>query len=280
MSVIHEIPSLRQAIGDWKADGLRVALVPTMGNLHEGHLTLVDAALEVADRVVVSVFVNPTQFGAGEDFDAYPRTLESDVEKVVGRGAQLVFAPSVNEVYPLGMSDLTRVEAAGLAFQLCGAHRPGHFTGVATVVCKLFNMVQADVAVFGEKDFQQLAVIRRMVLDLNIPVDIVGVETCREHDGLAMSSRNQYLGADERATAPFLNEVIRDTVERIRGGDRQFGSLEQLAEDALRTRGFIPDYVSIRRSSDLMPPEPGDKKLVVLAAAHLGKARLIDNMRV
>ncbi|MGB0713803.1 MAG: pantoate--beta-alanine ligase, partial [Gammaproteobacteria bacterium] len=221
-----------------------------------------------------------TQFGDGEDFDAYPRTLKPDVEKLTGRGADAVFAPAMGEVYPHGTRDLTRVEAPGLSFQLCGAHRPGHFSGVATVVCKLFNMVQPDVAVFGEKDFQQLAVIRRMVCDLDIPVDVIGVTTCREDDGLAMSSRNQYLGPEERMTAPYLHQVLSDTVERLRGGDRQFGSLEQLAEDALRARGFVPDYVSIRRSSDLMPPEPGDGELVVLAAAHLGKARLIDNVRV
>jgi pantoate--beta-alanine ligase len=249
-----------------------------MGNLHAGHLALVKAARALADRVVVSIFVNPLQFGEGEDLDSYPRTLERDVQMLEGEGTDLLFSPTVTTMYPKPQAQQTRVEVPGISELLCGASRPGHFVGVATVVCKLFNMVQPDVGVFGKKDFQQLMVIRRMVEDLAMPVRVVGVETLREADGLAMSSRNGYLTADERAVAPELYRVLSEVRERLVAGSDDYAGLESEAAAALQAQGFGPDYVAIRRSADLVSPAAGERELVILAAAHLGNARLIDNI--
>ena len=279
MITVNAVDDLRAQIDTWRRGG-NVAFVPTMGNLHAGHLSLVKEARKIADRVVASIFVNPLQFGAGEDFENYPRTFERDSEMLIEEGTDLLFAPPVEVMYPKPQADQTRVEVPGLSELLCGAHRPGHFVGVATVVCKLFNMVQPDIAVFGKKDYQQLMVIRRMVEDLAMPVAIVGVETMREADGLAMSSRNGYLGAQERALAPMLYRTLGDLAVRLGDGEDDFYGLEEEAAAALDGAGFRTDYIAIRRASDLLDPAPGDTELVILAAAYLGKARLIDNIEV
>ena len=279
MITVNAVDDLRAQIDTWRRGG-NVAFVPTMGNLHAGHLSLVKEARKIADRVVASIFVNPLQFGAGEDFENYPRTFERDSEMLIDEGTDLLFAPPVEVMYPKPQADQTRVEVPGLSQLLCGACRPGHFVGVATVVCKLFNMVQPDIAVFGNKDYQQLMVIRRMVEDLAMPVTIVGVETMREADGLAMSSRNGYLGAQERALAPMLYRTLSDLAARLGDGEDDFYGLEKQAAAALDGAGFRTDYIAIRRASDLLDPAAGETELVILAAAYLGKARLIDNIEV
>lgn len=279
MDRIEPLENLRARVAGWRAAGERVALVPTMGNLHQGHLTLVREARSRAERVVVSIFVNPLQFGAGEDLDAYPRTLEQDQRRLEETGCDLLFAPTASVVYPRGQAGQTRVEVPGLSDILCGAARPGHFVGVATVVCKLFCMVQPDVALFGEKDFQQLLVIRRMVEDLNLPVEIVGVPTVREPDGLAMSSRNGYLSADERARAPALYRSLMQAGESLRQGSA-VEEVERTAVAALQESGLTPDYVAVRRAEDLGSAIADDVNVVILGAAALGRARLIDNLRV
>jgi pantoate--beta-alanine ligase len=275
---IAELAPLRSTIAAWRQAGERIAFVPTMGNLHAGHLDLIKEARQRAQRCVVSIFVNPLQFGAGEDFAAYPRTLEDDRHKLAVAGVDLLFAPTVRTVYPTGADQQTRVEVPEISDILCGASRPGHFRGVATIVCKLFNMVQADLAVFGEKDFQQLMVIRRMVADLAIPIEIVGKATVREADGLAMSSRNGYLTPEERRIAPQLNLTLQTTVALLKRGERDYTGLETAAKEALQTAGFRPDYYAIRSALDLGPPGDGQAPLVVLAAAYLGTTRLIDNL--
>ncbi|HHQ42569.1 MAG TPA: pantoate--beta-alanine ligase [Chromatiales bacterium] len=278
MRVARDIAALEAALAPWRAAGDRIVLVPTMGNLHEGHLSLVDRARRLGDRVVVTLFVNPMQFGPGEDFERYPRTFEEDRRLLEARGADLLFAPETAELYPRGHGRTTAVEVPELSSILCGAFRPGHFRGVATVVAKLYNLVRPQVAVFGEKDYQQLVILRRMTEDLNFPVEVVGAPTVREPDGLAMSSRNRYLTAEERARAPLLYRTLRRVVERVREGARDLAAVEAEAMAALAAAGFRPEYVSVRRAGDLAPPAPGDRSLVVLAAAHLGSARLIDNI--
>ncbi len=279
LETCERIATLRERIAAWRRAGERVGFVPTMGNLHAGHLALVAEARRLAERVVVSIFVNPLQFGPQEDFGAYPRTLARDQELLAGAGTDLLFAPTVAAVYPRGQAEQTRVEVPGISDILCGASRPGHFVGVATVVCKLFNMVQPDLAVFGEKDFQQLLVIRLMTLDLSLPVTIQGLATVREADGLAMSSRNGYLTAEERVRAPALYQTLRRGAERLRQG-LDIAIVEGLAGEEIAAAGFSPDYVSVRRAADLGLPQAGDRELVVLAAARLGRARLIDNVRL
>lgn len=278
MQRVVEPVDLRRLVAAWKASGERVGFVPTMGNLHAGHLDLVNESRRRADRCVVSIFVNPMQFGEGEDFDAYPRTLQADEAKLQAAGADLLFAPAAGTIYPAGASRQTRVEVPGISDILCGASRPGHFVGVATVVCKLFNLVQPDLAVFGEKDFQQLMVIRRMVADLAIPIEIVGKATVREADGLAMSSRNGYLSREERRIAPSLYRTLQATAAAIEDGDRDYPRLEAEAGKALQALGFRPDYYAIRQAGDLGMPGQGDGPLVILAAAYLGTTRLIDNL--
>ena len=274
----HTVEDLRKRIQRWRDIGQSVALVPTMGNLHAGHIALVKHANRLADRVVVSIFVNPLQFGPKEDFATYPRTPEADRLQLAVAGTDLLFAPEVEEVYPGGMQDVTRVEVPSLSGILDGASRPGHFTGVATVVNKLFNMVQPDVAVFGEKDYQQLLVIRRMVADLSLPIKIAGHPTVREQDGLAMSSRNQYLTKSERAQAPLLQRVLREVEKSLREGARGYTTLQQQAMEKLSGGGLRPDYVEIRHAETLALPKEDDRLFVVLGAAWLGKARLIDNV--
>lgn len=279
MERIERLDQLRRRIAEWRRDGRRIAFVPTMGNLHPGHIALAQEARTHAGSVVASIFVNPLQFGPNEDLAAYPRTPERDAEMLVDAGCDLLFAPGVETMYPRGQADQTRVEVPGISNLLCGASRPGHFSGVATVVCKLFNMVQPDLALFGEKDFQQLLVIRRLVEDLDMPIEILGVATVREADGLAMSSRNGYLSVGERLIAPQLYRVLKAAGTALAQGVAA-ARVEQDGVRALSAAGFRPDYVSVRRASDLAAPSRTDRDLVVLAAAYLGKARLIDNIRV
>lgn len=280
MNIAATIGDLRRQVAAWRVAGKTVALVPTMGNLHAGHLSLVEDARRRADRVVVSVFVNPTQFGPQEDFAAYPRTPADDVRQLEAVGADLLFMPSVEAMYPRPAAGMTYVEVPELADRLCGQFRPGHFRGVATVVLKLFHQVQPDLALFGEKDYQQLTVIRRLVDDLDLPVRIVGVPTVREPDGLAMSSRNAYLSAEERPVAALIFRQLGTLAEALQGGDRDFSGLEAGASEVLVQAGFAVDYVAIRRARDLQAPDEGDTDLVVLVAARLDRTRLIDNIRV
>ncbi|EGV33035.1 Pantothenate synthetase [Thiorhodococcus drewsii AZ1] len=279
MESVELLQDLRRRVAAWRLAGQRLALVPTMGNLHRGHISLIEEARRRADRVVASIFVNPLQFGPSEDLGAYPRTLEEDRRRLDEAGCDLLFTPGVQVMYPHGQESHTRVEVPGLSAILCGATRPGHFVGVTTVVSKLFNMVQPDVALFGEKDFQQLVVIRRMVADLNMPIEIVGVPIARESDGLAMSSRNGYLTAEERALAPGLHRALLAVESRLAAG-ADIAEVEAATTGMIREAGLGPDYVSIRSAIDLEPATEQDEDLVVLAAAYLGRARLIDNLRI
>lgn len=280
MRVCTHIKDLRAQVNAWRRAGEGpMAFVPTMGNLHQGHLELVQQARARAARTLVSLFVNPLQFGPSEDFQRYPRTPEVDQALLREAGVDLLFAPRPGELYPHGLEVQTRVEVPGLSDLLCGASRPGHFVGVATVVCKLFNIVQPDLALFGEKDFQQLLVIRRMVADLCMPVEILGIPTVREADGLAMSSRNGYLEPDERARAPRLFAALERAAAGLREG-QPVTQVERTAWTDLEAAGLRPDYVSVRRADDLAPPGVDDRDLVILVAAYLGRARLIDNLRV
>lgn len=280
MEIVHSVNELRARISIWRHHNDRIALVPTMGNLHEGHLQLVDHARARAERVVTSIFVNPTQFGPNEDYARYPRTLDDDAALLEKRAADLVFAPDVDEMYPGGAELGTIVEVPGLSEILCGTNRPGHFRGVTSVVARLFNMAQPDIAVFGEKDFQQLQIIRRMVRDLSMPIDIQGVPTAREPSGLALSSRNRYLSAAEREIAPMLHRCLSELVAALAGGNTDYAGLEAAAGKRLADAGLQPDYVAIRRAADLGPPGKPHADLRVLAAAWLGQARLIDNLPV
>ena len=278
MRTVHTIAELRGMIKVWRNKGERIAFVPTMGNLHAGHIHLMVQAAHHADRVVASIFVNPMQFGANEDFTTYPRTAAADSAALAENGVHALFVPEVTEMYPRGVVNTTHVEVIGLSDILCGASRPGHFVGVATVVNKLFNIVQPDIALFGEKDYQQLLVIRRMVADLCLPITVFGVPTVREPDGLAMSSRNGYLTTEQRTKASRLYQTLRTAHESIISGTRDYTLLAEQGMQALRDSGFSPDYFTVRREYDLMLPESGDSELVVLAAAWLGKTRLIDNI--
>lgn len=275
MQVIRSIAELRA----WRKTAGRVAFVPTMGNLHAGHLALVDAAHQHADKVVVSIFVNRLQFGQGEDFDAYPRTFEADCAKLEAAGVDVLFFPDERELYPRIKQDFN-VEPPHIQNELCGAFRPGHFRGVATVVSKLFNIVQADVACFGKKDFQQLHVIRAMVDDLNMPIEIVPVDTGRAEDGLALSSRNGYLSPEERAEAPRLYRHLSAIRDALLSGDNRYAVLEKAAADDLTAHGWRVDYIEVRQADTLEIAHAGESRLVVLAAARLGRTRLIDNIEV
>ncbi|WP_456379531.1 pantoate--beta-alanine ligase [Thiolapillus sp.] len=277
MKRVESIAQLRQAVSCLSSN---LALVPTMGNLHEGHLALVRRARELAGHVVVSIFVNPLQFDRKQDLQAYPRTLDRDLELLREEGVDLVFTPPETAVYPGSMAVHTRVEVPGVSDVFCGQSRPGHFVGVSTIVCKLLNMVQPRIAVFGKKDFQQLLIIKRMVEDLAMPVDIVGVDTVREPDGLAMSSRNNYLDTQQRQIAPALYHALKNTVDALKQGARDFPALEHAALEQMASAGLQPDYFHICRADDLGKPEQNERKLVILGAAFLGMARLIDNLEV
>jgi pantoate--beta-alanine ligase len=280
MQTLSNKAALAYALGPHWRSATRIAFVPTMGNLHEGHLELVRRARALADVVVVSIFVNPMQFGANEDLDAYPRTLNADREKLFAEGVQFLYTPSSDDIYPDGLERQTVVRVPDLSETLCGSSRPGHFDGVATVVCKLFNIVRPDVAVFGEKDFQQLSIIRKMTDDLCIPVEIVGVPTARAEDGLALSSRNGYLTAEQREVAPRLHGVLIECREAIACGFDNFLQLESHARMQLLQAGFEPDYFAIRDARTLRNVTEDTEEIAILAAARLGSTRLIDNVRL
>jgi pantoate--beta-alanine ligase len=280
LQIQHTISGARDVIRRWLAEGESIALVPTMGNLHAGHMSLVQKARTLADRVVVSVFVNPLQFGPNEDFEAYPRTPEQDHALLEAAEVDLLFEPSVDEMYPEGRIGTATVEVPGISDDLCGAHRQGHFVGVVTVVTKLFNVIQPTVAVFGDKDYQQLLIIRRMVQDLNSPVQIASAPTCREPDGLAMSSRNRYLDPDQREIAPGLYQTLSEVADQVREDQRSIQDIEAWGKAELEARGFDPDYLVIRERHSLHAPNESDTDLVVLAAARLGNVRLIDNLAI
>ncbi|RJG16546.1 pantoate--beta-alanine ligase [Alcanivorax profundi] len=277
MQTIHSVAQVREYVRGWHRKGHTVGFVPTMGNLHDGHISLVREARARCDVVVVSIFVNPTQFGPNEDFDRYPRTLDADAAALVDAGADLLFAPSVDEMYPLGQNQ-TWVDVDGLGDYLCGASREGHFRGVTTVVSRLFNIVQPDVAVFGEKDFQQLAILRRMTEELLFPVKIVGAPTSREEDGLARSSRNGFLSESERKLAPQLYANLQQIQQAVEAGERDYRSLEARFSDALNEAGFAVDYLTISNARSLAPAAENDTDLVIAVAAKLGQTRLIDNV--
>ena len=280
MDVVTTVAGVRARVRSWRAAGLRIALVPTMGNLHAGHMSLLAAAAERADRVIVSIFVNPLQFGPAEDFAAYPRTLEDD-QRLLNEGrCDLLFAPTVEQIYPDGGAQPTLITVRGLSSELCGQFRPGHFDGVTTVVAKLFNIVTPDVAVFGEKDIQQFVLIRRMTSDLLLPVEVIGAPTVRAPDGLALSSRNRFLSAQERKLAPAIHAALDASAKRLATGDRDFLAIESAGWQMLAKAGLRPDYFAVRDGGELQLPGSASRELVVLAAARLGKARLIDNLRV
>lgn len=278
MDTVVRVADLRARVAQWRKEGARIGFVPTLGNLHAGHFSLIELARARCDRVVASVFVNPTQFGPREDFANYPRTLDQDKTGLAAHGCDLLYAPEIVEMYPFGPAATVRVEVPIISEPLEGALRPGHFAGVATVVTKLFNQVQPDVAVFGQKDFQQLKVIERLVLDLALPIEIVAAPTLREANGLAMSSRNQYLSAEERERAGIIYRTLCGMRDALHAG-KSVAEIESTARSALESSGLIPDYAVVRRASDLMDPGAGERAgLVVLIAAKLGRARLIDNL--
>ncbi|UQY33198.1 pantoate--beta-alanine ligase [Pseudomonas fulva] len=278
MNTVNTVRELRAAVAQARREGKQIALVPTMGNLHAGHAALVEKAAQRADFVVASIFVNPMQFGPAEDLDKYPRTLQADQQRLIDAGCHLLFHPDVEEMYPGGMGEQTRVSVPGVSEGLCGTSRPGHFEGVATVVTKLFNMVQPDLAVFGQKDFQQLAVIRTMVRDLNMPIEIIGEPTVRAESGLALSSRNGYLSDEQRATASVLYRSLKHIAGAIQGGERDLPKLLADAQRQHAAAGLRADYLEVREARALRPASPGDRELVVLVAAYLGNTRLIDNL--
>ncbi|WP_241646830.1 pantoate--beta-alanine ligase [Rosenbergiella metrosideri] len=279
MQTFHEIPTLQQQLRDLRRQGKTIAFVPTMGNLHQGHITLVERAKQLADYVVVSIFVNPMQFDRSDDLARYPRTLEQD-QQLLSDKADLLFAPAANTLYPTGLTEQSFVHVPGLSELLEGASRPGHFRGVSTVVSKLFNIVQPDVACFGEKDFQQLAIIRKMVLDLNYPITIIGVPTVRTEDGLALSSRNGYLTAAERLQAVELSQTMKLMAERLQQGEQAYTAIVDSAVASLTKMGWQPDGIAICDAQTLMPLTAQSREAVILMAAWLGKARLIDNQQV
>jgi pantoate--beta-alanine ligase len=279
METVATVAAARARVAQWRAAGLRVAFVPTMGNLHAGHMSLLAAARYRGDRVVASIFVNPLQFGPSEDYTGYPRTLDEDQKLLREAQCDLLFAPSVADIYPDGGDQRTLIVVRGLSDILCGRFRPGHFDGVATVVAKLFGIVAPDVAVFGEKDYQQLLVVRHMALDLALPVEVVGAATVRAADGLALSSRNRYLSAEERARAPAIYQALSRAARAIDGGSTDHAALERDGSAMLLGAGMSVDYFSIRNAADLSEPSAASADLVVLAAARLGRARLIDNLR-
>ncbi len=280
MLIIETLPLLRQHIRRLRQEGKRVALVPTMGNLHDGHMKLVDEAKARTDVVIVSIFVNPMQFDRPDDLVRYPRTLQEDCEKLNKRKVDYVFAPAVEEIYPHGLEGQTYVDVPGLSTMLEGASRPGHFRGVSTIVSKLFNLIQPDIACFGEKDFQQLALIRKMVADMSYDIEIVGVPIIRAKDGLALSSRNAYLTAEQRKIAPGLYNVMNSIAEKLIAGNRELQEIIAIAEQELNEKGFRADDIQIRDADTLQELTETSKRAVILAAAWLGQARLIDNQSV
>ncbi len=287
MNTITNISDLRQQIKDWRQKGLTIAFVPTMGNLHAGHISLVDEAHKHADKVVASIFVNPMQFGENEDIDKYPRTMENDQQKLIAAGTDLLFTPTPEIIYPKGLAKQSFVEVPNVSDGYCGESRPGHFRGVATVVCKLFNLVQPDVACFGLKDYQQVQVIQTMVEDLSMPINIIPVATIREANGLALSSRNGYLTSEEKVIAPELQQNLQWLAQEIQYSRKNspdhspdFIGLAKKAAAAIDATGMKTDYIHVSHAQTLQPASEDDTELVILAAAHCGKARLIDNLQL
>jgi pantoate--beta-alanine ligase len=280
MLIVNDIKALREQLTLWRKASLTIAFVPTMGNLHDGHYSLVEKAKTLADKVVVSIFVNPMQFGKNEDLDNYPRTIEQDNQGLQTRGTDAVFIPSVADIYPNGLAEQSYVDVPGVSLGFCGGTRPGHFKGVATVVTKLFNMVQPDIACFGEKDYQQLQVIKTMVQDLSMPIDIVGVPTKREPSGLAMSSRNGYLTDTQKHQASILYATLMEAASALKSGEKNYLAIEETAKTRLSQHGLKPDYFSIAQKHTLQLAKPNDTEFVILAAAFLGSVRLIDNIQV
>jgi len=280
MRTISQIAELRAALAEARRQGKRIALVPTMGNLHAGHLALIELARQQADAVVASIFVNPLQFGANEDLDRYPRTLSEDQQKLQAAGCDLLFAPTVSEMYPHGSHSQTRVTVSGVSEHLCGAARPGHFEGVATVIAKLFNIMQPDIAVFGRKDYQQLRVIETLVADLNLPVQIMSLPTVRDTDGLALSSRNGGLTTQQRQIAPLLYQHLQQMAKMISEGERDYPALCENAKTALTNQGYRVDYLEISAADSLQPATANDPQLLIAVAAFLGNVRLIDNIEM
>jgi pantoate--beta-alanine ligase len=277
---IHSVDKLRKAIAEWREAGDTIALVPTMGNLHKGHMSLISLAAEYAEHVIVSIFVNPTQFGPNEDYTSYPRMPEVDSRKLARAGIDILFAPSVEEIYPHGLENSAQVLVPELSDQLCGASRPGHFLGVTSVVSRLFNICIPDVAVFGYKDYQQLVILRRMVEDLHIPVKLLAGETERDANGLALSSRNEKLDEVQRAAAAIIYQALDDAATALRTGQNDFVNVEKTAIETIAVAGLDPEYVAIRNAADLSMPQENSPRLAILAAAHLGGVRLIDNVLV
>jgi pantoate--beta-alanine ligase len=277
---IHSVDELRKAIAEWREAGDTIALVPTMGNLHKGHMSLISLAAEYAEHVIVSIFVNPTQFGPNEDYTSYPRTLEVDSRKLARAGIDILFAPSVEEMYPRGLENSAQVLVPELSDQLCGVSRPGHFEGVTSVVSRLFNICGPDVAVFGNKDYQQLVILRRMVEDLHIPVKLLAGETERDANGLALSSRNEKLDEVQRAAAAIIYQALEDAATALRTGQNDFVNVEKTAIETIAVAGLEPEYIAIRNAIDLSMPQENSPRLVILAAARLGDVRLIDNALV
>ncbi|MFT7234706.1 MAG: pantoate--beta-alanine ligase [Methylophagaceae bacterium] len=278
MKVISSLAQLRSQVKHWRDQGLTIGFVPTMGNLHAGHLSLVDKAQQCSDKIVVSIFVNPLQFNDQADLDVYPRTFESDSVQLMKTACDIVFVPDVLEVYPQGMEKQSKISVPGVGDRLCGANRPGHFDGVATVVAKLFNIVMPDIAVFGEKDYQQLLLIKKLVVDFNMPIKIVQAEVVRQADGLALSSRNQYLSITEKKIAVEINQTLLQIKQRLEKEPCDFIVICEQAKQAIEQKGFAVEYIEICRETDLMPARSGDKALRIMIGAQLGPARLIDNI--
>lgn len=280
MKKIHSIDKLRNVLAEWREAGDTIALVPTMGNLHKGHMSLISLAANYAEHVIVSIFVNPTQFGPNEDYASYPRTLEVDSRKLARAGVDILFAPTLEDMYPRGIEDAAQVFVPGLSDQLCGEFRPGHFLGVTSVVCRLLNICMPDVAVFGNKDYQQLIILRRMVEDLHIPVKLLAGETERDANGLALSSRNSKLDKAQQAIAASIHNALEEAAAALRAGGSAPGDLEKAAIEQIGAAGLEPEYVAIRNAADLSVPKKNASRLAVLAAARLGDVRLIDNVLV
>jgi len=280
MNQVYSVSELRQYIQHWKDHQQSIAFIPTMGNLHQGHLSLIEKGQSLCDRSICSIFVNPMQFGPNEDFNHYPRTLDQDIELLESVACDLVYMPTASELYPQGLGKISQVIVTDLTETFEGAHRPGHFTGVATIVAKLFNIVKPDISVFGKKDYQQYCVIKKMTQDLNLDVEIIGQETTREPSGLATSTRNQYLNEEQKSKAALIYRTLQDASEKIIGGERNFALVEKQATDSLNQAGFATDYFNVCNAETLKPATPGDKKLVILVTTRLGDTRLLDNIEI
>jgi len=280
MNQANSVSELRQYIQHWKDHQQSIAFIPTMGNLHQGHLSLIEKGQSLCDRTICSIFVNPMQFGPNEDFNHYPRTLDRDIELLESVACDLVYMPTASELYPQGLEGISQIIVTDLTDTFEGAHRPGHFTGVATIVAKLFNIVRPDISVFGKKDYQQYCVIKKMTQDLNLDVEIIGQETSREPSGLATSSRNRYLNEEQKSEAALIYETLQEASDKIVRGEKDFASVEKQATDKLNQAGFDTDYFNVCNADTLKPATTGDKKLVILVTTRLGDTRLLDNIEI